>query len=583
MRKSIGLLILEGLSLFTFGQTEQQINNQKTFAKLFGYVRYFHPSDEASGIDWDKFAIYGCSMVDKCKNQQELKALLNSLFLPVAPSIKIFETKENIQFNAAEITPAQTSKRKTITWQHFGLGLPTDIYLRNNVYMSARTNRPLSKEIRSAQPASSANKTKHDLLFEKYALFGEFIDKEIGTGLSCIVPLALYGDDEHTYPLPDQVKLNGLKENIKSIPDSSLTGDNLYVRLADIIISWNIFQHFYPYFDIAKTNWADDLTIALTDAYHDKSAVDFLRTLQKFTAKLKDGHVRVMCNSLTGDYYYLPFNWEWLENKLVITQILSDTINVHTGDIVTQINGIAAEEYFKTIEECVSAATKGWMDSRAALVALSGKENSDANITLINAAGAVINMNIKRTTDFYNKMLKSKKIKKISKDIYYINLEGTTDSAINSLMPELVKCKSIIFDLRGYPTVGPGLISHLLTQKDTSKMWMRVPQIIYPDEENIVGYKPFGWKIKPQTPHLDAKIIFIINGKAISYAESFMSFIEHYKLGIIIGQPTAGTNGNINPFTMPGEYRITWTGMKVVKHDGSQHHGIGIQPTIFFE
>jgi C-terminal processing protease CtpA/Prc len=586
MKKGIAILTLSALSLFIFGQTEQQINNQKIFAKLFGYVRYFYPGDEASAIDWDKFAVYGCSMVDKCKNQQELKAVLNKLFLPVVPSIKIFETKENTQFNAAEITPSDTSKRKTITWQHFGLGLPTDIYLRNNIYISARTNRPLSKEIRSAQPASSTNKAKHYLLFEKYALFGEFIDKEIGSGLSCIMPLALYGDDEYTYPLPDLVKLNTLKKNIRSVPDSSMSGDNLYVRLADIIISWNVFQHFYPYFDIAKTNWTDDLMIALTDAYHDKSAVDFLRTLQKLTAKLKDGHVEVRCTSVAEEYnYYLPFNWEWVENKLVITQIFSDTIQIHRGDIITRINGMAAEEYFKTIEERISAGTKEWMDFRAAVEALSGKENSDVKITLTNAVDSVINMNIKRTmflTDFSKKWRESEKIKKISNNIYYINLDRTPDSIINRVMPELVKCKSIIFDLRGNPGANINfLISHLLTQNDTSKMWMRVPQIIYPDGENIVGYKPFGWELKPQTPHLDAKIIFIINGKAISYAESFMSFIEHYKLATIIGQPTAGTNGNINPFTMPGEYRITWTGMKVVKHDGSQHHGIGIQPTIF--
>ena len=27
-----------------------------TFTKLYGYVRYFHPSDEASNIDWENFA-----------------------------------------------------------------------------------------------------------------------------------------------------------------------------------------------------------------------------------------------------------------------------------------------------------------------------------------------------------------------------------------------------------------------------------------------------------------------------------------------------------------------------------------------
>ncbi len=51
----------------------------------------------------------------------------------------------------------------------------------------------------------------------------------------------------------------------------------------------------------------------------------------------------------------------------------------------------------------------------------------------------------------------------------------------------------------------------------------------------------------------------------------------------IVGQPTVGTNGKVNPFTVPSGYRISWTGMKVLKHDGSQHHGVGILPTIPFE
>ena len=79
---------------------------------------------------------------------------------------------------------------------------------------------------------------------------------------------------------------------------------------------------------------------------------------------------------------------------------------------------------------------------------------------------------------------------------------------------------------------------------------------------------------------LDGKVVFITDGRAISYAESFMGFIEYYRLAEIVGQPTAGTNGNVNFFNLPGGFRVTWTGMKVVKHDGSQHHLIGIQPTV---
>jgi C-terminal processing protease CtpA/Prc len=59
-----------------------------------------------------------------------------------------------------------------------------------------------------------------------------------------------------------------------------------------------------------------------------------------------------------------------------------------------------------------------------------------------------------------------------------------------------------------------------------------------------------------------------------------MGMVEAYRLGPIVGEPTAGTNGNINPFTLPDGYLIWWTGMKVLKQDGSRHHGVGIRPTL---
>ncbi|HYM60391.1 MAG TPA: S41 family peptidase, partial [Thermoanaerobaculia bacterium] len=73
---------------------------------------------------------------------------------------------------------------------------------------------------------------------------------------------------------------------------------------------------------------------------------------------------------------------------------------------------------------------------------------------------------------------------------------------------------------------------------------------------------------------------FLTDGSAISYAESIMGIVEAYKLGEIVGEPTAGTNGDINRIRLPGGYTISFTGMKVLKHDGSPHHGVGIRPTI---
>jgi len=46
----------------------------------------------------------------------------------------------------------------------------------------------------------------------------------------------------------------------------------------------------------------------------------------------------------------------------------------------------------------------------------------------------------------------------------------------------------------------------------------------------------------------------LINGSAISYAESTLGIVEHYKLAEIVGSATAGMNGNVNPIRLPGGY-----------------------------
>ena len=37
----------------------RKVENLETFAKVYGYVRWFYPSDEAAKINWTNFAVYG--------------------------------------------------------------------------------------------------------------------------------------------------------------------------------------------------------------------------------------------------------------------------------------------------------------------------------------------------------------------------------------------------------------------------------------------------------------------------------------------------------------------------------------------
>ena len=171
-------------------------------------------------------------------------------------------------------------------------------------------------------------------------------------------------------------------------------------------------------------------------------------------------------------------------------------------------------------------------------------------------------------------------IELLEEGVYYVDLTRADMEEISAAIDELASARGVVCDLRGYPNGNHMIVSHFLEAPDTSDAWMRVPWIIYPDFENVVAYRESGWGLPVLQPHIGGKVVFITDGRAISYAESFMSFIEGYELAEIVGQPTAGANGNVNPFTLPGGFRVSWTGMRVVKHDGSQHHLIGIQPTV---
>ncbi|MEQ9442328.1 MAG: S41 family peptidase [Cyclobacteriaceae bacterium] len=725
-------LIIIGIYTFSvplLAQTQKNLEHLKTFARLYGYVRYFHPSNEAVEVDWEQMAIYGAHQARQAADKEALHQNLQALFAPVAPTLIIYPAAVSAEFIPDPLIPPDTSNYRTVAWQHLGVHLGR----QSNIYKSRRTGQSEKKpsptfgtlgnsmeitqyqgndvklvasvkmaaeaegsghlwlrEERGAQPGFALNMedhpitdtvwqtyevigtlapdatslgfgcslrgegklwvdgfqlytknprakswkliplpnadfeedapnrppknwfaesrkyaflvtdsvadqgsqsvqiftespSRHGLLFPQYPKVGEVYQQEIGSGLASIVPLALYGNDEHTYPPKEEDAFNAFIKMLDNQMPDMISGANLDVRLGSIIIAWNVFQHFYPYFDVVAVDWDGALEEAFRDAYQDSSSTDFLQTLRVLIAKLEDGHGQVYLAGDRSETYFPSVMWEWIEDSLVITDTGQE--GLYVGDVVTSIQGQSPKMYFDSLYETISFPSLGWRDYQARASSLWGSYQSTLTLGINSSSKIVLTRDV-QAQYYYPHLLnggRDTSLQELEKGIYYVNVSVASMNDIEKEIEVLQKAKSIIFDLRGYPNRNHEIISHLLTSPDTSTAWMQVPQIIYPDQQNMVGYENDGWAMKPHEPSLDAKIIFITDGRAISYAESFMSFIEHYDLATIVGQPTAGTNGNVNAITLPGGYHIYWTGMKVRKHDGSQHHGVGILPDVYVE
>src|SRR5207245_2182861 len=162
----------------------------------------------------------------------------------------------------------------------------------------------------------------------------------------------------------------------------------------------------------------------------------------------------------------------------------------------------------------------------------------------------------------------------IRSGVMYLDLNRVTDADFASALPKLCASKGVIFDLRGYPyRISSEMLGHLSDSTLTSPRW-GFPIILRPDHRDTT-YEWETWQIDPESPRIRAHCAFLIDVSAISAAETLLGIVEHHHLADLVGEPTAGTNGVVTSVLLPGRYTVPFTGMKVLKQDGSRHHGVG--------
>jgi C-terminal processing protease CtpA/Prc len=554
------------------------LDNLVAFTRLLGYVRYFHPSDQAAATDWDQFATDGIRAVEGAKSPEDLVRVLERMFHPIAPSVRIFPTG-NAPANSAKEAAQGPPPPKLLAWLHFGVGLG-----RSPVYSSERVDLQSPKLNSGSKLRELARPDPN----KPYAA-------DLGGGVSCLIPIALVADEKGTIPRPDAGEHARAAAPVAPRPPGfQPSGRDRATRLAAVAIAWNIFQHFYPYFDVVEADWPAELRRAMTKAAEDPDERAFIVTLRNLVAALHDGHGGVYGPGAPSRTSFPPFGWDWGDGQLVITGVAAQGGGgLKPGDIVLEIDGKPTAEVLAGHESMISGATLQWRRDRFLTEAAGGSQNTEIVLkvrrafaksnTTLKADSATETIRVPRTLTkvaFLSlREPRPAKIATIKPGVIYADLGRITQKDFDEAVPKLAEAHGIVFDLRGYPQgVSPQTIGHLIDQPVTCAQWL-IPVTFAPDRKDV-GFAFSNWSVQPEAPRFKAKVAFLTDGRAISYAETYMGIIENYKLAEIVGSPTAGTNGNVNPLSLPGGYQITWTGMKVLKHDGSRHHGVGIQPTV---
>ncbi len=535
--------------------TARELVNAVAASRLYGHLWFFHPSDALVDLpreQWDPFAVDLLEVALPAADDEDLARRLAGFLSPVAPAVRIWAGSASDAPPAPDVPDGATHRRY---WEHRGAGR---VAAAGNVYSSRVVARRIRRPIAADDRAAAAHVVA------------------LSEGVFARVPWLLWGDRRRA--LPESAMPPGWDERSRVV----LTPGRRSTRLAAVAQAWNVFEHFYPYFDVVDVDWSAELPAALTAAATAGDEAAATEVLERLVAALRDGHGHVSGPAPFGGRQFLPVAVRWAGDQLVVAGLADDAAGARIGDVLLSIDGRPVEELFAEIVGRVSAATDGWARSRSQALFAVRPTRDPVTLRLLGPDGAERDVRLPRSRVLVADATGARPTNgaPLADGVVYFDLCGATREDFALALDVLRAADGIVFDLRGYPdSAATDVLGHLLTERGQSARW-GVPVVTRPDRESWRWDENGRWNLRPLEPHLDAEVAFLTDGRAISYAESVLGIVEAYSLGEIVGARTAGTNGNVNPFAVAGGFRISWTGMRVLKHDNSRHHGVGIAATV---
>jgi len=527
MKKNI-LFFLLVFSQITFGQTKiSETEKLAATCKVWGFLKYYHPKIASGAFNWDNQLLDILPKIDKAQTKAEFSLILESW-------IDNLGTVEEI----APIAP------------------PKDVqYFDKNFDLSWFNNKFFSKKLSKKLKFIEENRFQG----EQYYAGG-------------------YGAQ------------NVFAKN-ENFDNRNFNERN--PRLLGFFTYWNLIEYFFPYKYVMDQKWDKTLKEMLPAIAASKNEEEFFDAMEKTTVKINDSHCTFFKygkKDLTPDKekHYLPFNSKIIDNKIVVTEILADSLaeadGIKIGDVITKVDNKTIAEILLENRVLVSASNEAYYLKNVIKRIGSGFTDS---ITLEFLENDAYTSKTIRWYDYHDShrnefkkggLKKKEKFKLLDNNIGYVNMGEIKDRHIPAMIENLKSTKAIVFDMRNYPNGTFREISNFLnTEEKEFAIYIR-PDYTYPGKYKWDKGTRSG--IENNKDNYKGKVIVLLNEESISQSEWTAMCFQTAPNTTIIGSQTAGADGNVSDFDSIKAFYSRFTGLGVFYPDKRETQRIGIVPNI---
>lgn len=377
--------------------------------------------------------------------------------------------------------------------------------------------------------------------------------------------------------------------------------DTLYpdlpYRLLALFRHWNIVNYFFPYRELCDRKWSEVLVRMLPEFIEAKNREEYILACLKLETQIDDSHGFFKTNDSAfqarhGQYHPL-FTVKFIENKLVVKKFIGEDRytkeNIEIGDVITTIGGEAVDSLVKR-QLPYTPASNYTVKLRNIAPYLLRSNSKTINLTILRddlpIDLKIPGYHLHRLDSISNKHAdKSEAYRIIGNRIGYVLASRCTpENREQGISRVLNGTRGLIIDLRCYPGdyISSPFLKHLDHWPQPFSL-VTFANVSYPGYFFIINNnKDVVQKVVKKKNAYDKKIIVLVNEDTQSQAEDVALGFQLATNVTVIGSTTAGADGAIAKFSLPGGIVTYMSGRGVYYPDKTdlQRKGVKIDEYI---
>ncbi|MGH9582072.1 MAG: S41 family peptidase [Bryobacteraceae bacterium] len=358
---------------------------------------------------------------------------------------------------------------------------------------------------------------------------------------------------------------------------------------------WGVFHYFFAYRDQMDDDWDQDFTQFLPKIAAAQNARDYNLAIAEFVTRAHDSQAQLHSRTLAAYFGEASpgIRLRYIEKQPVVTDVFDGAASkagIQPGDIVLKVDGENISERANREARYIPASTRQSLAYLVLQRILNGPDGSFATLSIEKGDGQIEEVKLKRSKSFLPALRHQRSgevVKILPGNIGYTDLDRLTPDQVGGMFNRLRNTKAIVFDMRGSTNGTAGRIAARLTDKqDVPAAILTGTLSLAPDlQTDDALTQNATYFLVQKLPRTDqsryrGQTVMLIDERTIGLAERAGLFLEAANRTRFIGTPSAGADGDVTNFAVPGGIVISLSGLDVRHANGGQLQRIGLQTSV---